>query len=52
MASGAMPSNPFVAAGMIEDPRLFVGRKDTKCDRISDEGRSAYKQPCAAQFYS
>ncbi|WP_322698985.1 ATP-binding protein [Nostoc sp. DedQUE08] len=23
-----MPSNPFVAAGMIEDPRLFVGRKD------------------------
>ncbi|MEH2183455.1 hypothetical protein [Nostoc sp.] len=28
MASGALPSNPFVAAGMIEDPRLFVGRKD------------------------
>ncbi len=28
MTSGALPSNPFVAAGMIEDPRLFVGRKD------------------------
>ncbi|MEH2314876.1 MAG: AAA family ATPase [Nostoc sp.] len=28
MASGALPDNPFVAAGMIEDPRLFVGRKD------------------------
>ncbi|MDZ8264497.1 ATP-binding protein [Nostoc sp. ChiQUE01b] len=28
MTSGALPNNPFVAAGMIEDPRLFVGRKD------------------------
>ncbi|WP_375475375.1 hypothetical protein [uncultured Nostoc sp.] len=28
MTSGALPDNPFVAAGMIEDPRLFVGRKD------------------------
>ncbi|MEH2046181.1 AAA family ATPase [Nostoc sp.] len=28
MTSGAPPVNPFVAAGMIEDPRLFVGRKD------------------------
>ncbi|ARV63352.1 AAA family ATPase [Nostocales cyanobacterium HT-58-2] len=28
MTSGSLPSNPFVAAGMIEDPRLFVGRKD------------------------
>ncbi|MEH1771732.1 hypothetical protein [Nostoc sp.] len=28
MTSGALPANPFVAAGMIEDPRLFVGRKD------------------------
>ncbi|MEH2081448.1 MAG: hypothetical protein V7K89_16045 [Nostoc sp.] len=28
MTSGAVPDNPFVAAGMIEDPRLFVGRKD------------------------
>ena len=28
MASGAPPDNPFVAAGMIEDPSLFVGRKD------------------------
>ncbi len=28
MTSGALPSNPFVAAGMIEDPRVFVGRKD------------------------
>ena len=28
MTSGGLPSNPFVAAGMIEDPRLFVGRKD------------------------
>ncbi len=28
MTSGALPSNPFVAAGMIEDSRLFVGRKD------------------------
>ncbi len=27
MTSGALPDNPFVAAGMIEDPRLFVGRK-------------------------
>ncbi|MEH2316849.1 hypothetical protein [Nostoc sp.] len=44
MASGALPDNPFVAAGMIEDPRLFVGRKDElQRDRISDEGRSAYK---------
>jgi hypothetical protein len=23
-----MADNPFLAAGMIEDPRLFVGRKD------------------------
>jgi hypothetical protein len=28
MTSGSLPSNPFVAAGMIEDPKLFVGRKD------------------------
>ncbi|MEH1816864.1 MAG: NACHT domain-containing protein [Nostoc sp.] len=28
MTSGALPDNPFVTAGMIEDPRLFVGRKD------------------------
>jgi len=28
MTSGSLPTNPFVAAGMIEDPRLFVGRKD------------------------
>ncbi|MEH2011816.1 hypothetical protein [Nostoc sp.] len=28
MASGALPDNPFVAAGMIEDPSLFVGCKD------------------------
>jgi AAA+ ATPase superfamily predicted ATPase len=28
MASSSLPANPFVAAGMIEDPRLFVGRKD------------------------
>ncbi len=28
MTSGALPDNPFVAAGMIEDPRLFIGRKD------------------------
>ncbi len=28
MTSGALPANPFVAAGMIEDPKLFVGRKD------------------------
>ncbi|MBU7584107.1 MAG: AAA-like domain-containing protein, partial [Nostoc sp. TH1S01] len=28
MTSGSLPANPFVAAGMIEDPRLFVGRKD------------------------
>ncbi|MEH2142915.1 hypothetical protein [Nostoc sp.] len=28
MASGALPDNPFVAAGMIEDPRLFIGRKE------------------------
>ena len=28
MTSGGLPDNPFVAAGMIEDPRLFVGRKD------------------------
>ena len=28
MTSGALPSNPFVAAGMIEDSRLFVGRID------------------------
>ncbi|MEH2286415.1 hypothetical protein [Nostoc sp.] len=28
MTSGALPENPFVAGGMIEDPRLFVGRKD------------------------
>jgi hypothetical protein len=28
MTSGSLPSNPFVAAGMIKDPKLFVGRKD------------------------
>ncbi|WP_414584951.1 hypothetical protein [Scytonema sp. PCC 10023] len=28
MTSGSLPSNPFVAAGMIEDSTLFVGRKD------------------------
>lgn len=28
MTSGSLPSNPFVAAGMIEDSKLFVGRKD------------------------
>ncbi|MBD2598627.1 ATP-binding protein [Nostoc spongiaeforme FACHB-130] len=28
MTSGSLPANPFVAAGMIEDSRLFVGRKD------------------------
>ncbi|MCW5314773.1 hypothetical protein GTQ43_13455 [Nostoc sp. KVJ3] len=28
MASEALPDNLFMAAGMIEDPRLFVGRKD------------------------
>jgi hypothetical protein len=28
MTFGSLPSNPFVAAGMIEDPKLFVGRKD------------------------
>lgn len=28
MTSGSLPTNPFVAAGMIEDPRLFVGRKE------------------------
>ncbi|BAY48446.1 hypothetical protein SAMD00079811_60700 [Scytonema sp. HK-05] len=27
MTSGSLPSNPFVAAGMIEDSKLFVGRK-------------------------
>ncbi|MEH1833978.1 MAG: hypothetical protein V7L29_18370 [Nostoc sp.] len=28
MTSRVLPSNPFVAAGIIEDPRVFVGRKD------------------------
>ncbi|BAZ32890.1 hypothetical protein NIES4074_53970 [Cylindrospermum sp. NIES-4074] len=28
MTYGSLPSNPFVAAGMIEDSRLFVGRED------------------------
>jgi uncharacterized protein len=28
MTSGALPANPFVAAGMIEDTTRFVGRKD------------------------
>ncbi len=27
MNPGVLPSNPFVAGGMLEDPRLFVGRK-------------------------
>ncbi|MBD2388667.1 ATP-binding protein [Cylindrospermum sp. FACHB-282] len=28
MSNGSLPSNPFVAAGMIEDCRLFFGRED------------------------
>ncbi|WP_044500131.1 hypothetical protein [Nostoc sp. PCC 7107] len=28
MTFASLPANPFVAAGMIEDSRLFVGRKD------------------------
>jgi hypothetical protein len=28
MTSSSLPANPFVAAGMIEGPGLFVGRKD------------------------
>ncbi|KOP27060.1 AAA family ATPase [Hapalosiphon sp. MRB220] len=28
MNSGALSANPFVAPGMIKDPRLFVGRKE------------------------
>ncbi|BAY46952.1 hypothetical protein SAMD00079811_45680 [Scytonema sp. HK-05] len=28
MNPGAVPSNPFVAGGMLDNPQLFVGRKD------------------------
>ncbi|MBP5976875.1 ATP-binding protein [Brasilonema sp. CT11] len=28
MNAGAVPSNPFVAGGMLDNPQLFVGRKD------------------------
>lgn len=35
MTSGSVPSNPFVAGAMIEDPQLFVGRQDELRDIAS-----------------
>ncbi|NET72567.1 MAG: ATP-binding protein [Sphaerospermopsis sp. SIO1G2] len=48
MTQGSLPSNPFVAAGMIEDSRLFVGRREELQAMVS---RMTGTQPTSINIY-
>ncbi|MBK1989260.1 ATP-binding protein [Sphaerospermopsis aphanizomenoides BCCUSP55] len=48
MAQSSLPPNPFVAAGMIEDSRLFVGRQDELQAMVS---RMTGAQPTSINIY-
>ncbi|HLO84716.1 MAG TPA: ATP-binding protein [Nostocaceae cyanobacterium] len=48
MTSSSLPANPFVAAGIIEDLRLFVGREDELRQIIS---RMEGAQPTSINIY-
>ncbi|WP_353929827.1 ATP-binding protein [Okeanomitos corallinicola TIOX110] len=48
MTTNSLPPNPFVAAGMIEDSRLFVGRQDELQPMVS---RMTGAQPTSINIY-
>lgn len=48
MNQSSLPSNPFVAAGMIEESRLFVGRRDELQAIVS---RMSGAQPTSINIY-